>query len=62
MKVACDRCLKIVSADNREIANDWLTITTDSGFKYLFCKKCADVFFDTMLDFDEKDGDSDAAD
>lgn len=54
MKVACDRCLKIVSADSREVANDWLTITTDSGFKFLFCEKCADVFWETMFNCDAK--------
>mgnify|MGYP003301544658 CR=1 FL=1 len=54
MKVACDRCLKIVSEDSIEIARNWITISTGSGIKYLFCEKCADVFWKTMFNCDEK--------
>ena len=59
MKVACDRCLKIAPEDSIEVARNWLNISTGSGLKYLFCKKCADVFWDTMFNCDKKDGDAD---
>lgn len=61
MKVACDRCLKIVSEDSIEFINDWTGIPIGNGSKYLFCKKCADVFWKTMFNCDEKDGNSDGA-
>lgn len=64
MKVACDRCLKIEREDF--INGDWLRISTASGSKYLFCKECADVFWKTMFNcdekMDEKGGNSDAVD
>lgn len=55
MKVACDRCNKIVDADRIEFVNDWLKLTSDRGIKFLFCKKCAKVFWETMFNDDSKD-------
>lgn len=69
MKVACDRCLKVVDVDNQGIPNDWLSLTTGLETKYLFCKKCSDVFWDAMFDcnygadpfewYTNEDGDAD---
>ena len=56
MKVACDRCLKIASEDSIEVERNWLNISTGGGLKYRFCEKCADVFWETMFNCDEKDG------
>lgn len=59
MKVACDRCLKTVDADNQKIPNDWLSLTSGSGFLYIFCKECSEIFWDAMFsdNFEErKDG------
>lgn len=53
MKVACDRCLKVVDQDAREFINDWLLLTTGTGTKFLFCYECSNVFWEKMFNMEE---------
>ncbi len=58
MKIACDRCLKVVDSDSREVKNDWLLLTTGAGSKFMFCAECSNVIWETMFNM-EKDDEND---
>lgn len=54
MKVACDRCLKVVDQDKSEFINEWLLLTTGAGSKFLFCIDCSNVFWETMFNAEQE--------